>query len=219
MSGYKVDFHLHSTHSHDGESSVVDYLRRAVRLGIRGLAFTEHANHNPLAPLRAYEEAILLIEKYRLPIKVFPGAEITLETDLMVRKNGRKKPRQIHALLLAEFDLLKKVLETDDLDLEDPSLLSIIAHPGTTKFAPLFNSNSPFRGTEYSRFMGQPGSKAYQRIGLPIVSFSDAHRISRMGTYTVLRDLDLPIGQLLSLSNILGIKVTRGPNGYFDLSK
>ena len=42
-----LDYHVHSTCSDDGKASIEDMCARAVELGIREIAFTEHVDNNP----------------------------------------------------------------------------------------------------------------------------------------------------------------------------
>ncbi len=70
---YKVDLHVHSRFSGDNDSDPEESIIQAIRLGLAGIAFTEHYSYDAsdtVEPLR---------EKYGNAIAIFRGVEFSSE--------------------------------------------------------------------------------------------------------------------------------------------
>lgn len=70
---YKVDLHVHSRFSGDNDSDPEESIMRAIRLGLTGIAFTEHYSYEASEPVEA------LREKYGNAIAIFRGVEFSSE--------------------------------------------------------------------------------------------------------------------------------------------
>jgi predicted metal-dependent phosphoesterase TrpH len=70
---YKVDLHVHSRFSGDNDSDPEESIMQAIRLGLTGIAFTEHYSYEASEPVEA------LREKYGNAIAIFRGVEFSSE--------------------------------------------------------------------------------------------------------------------------------------------
>lgn len=70
---YKVDLHVHSAFSGDNDSDPEESIRRAISLGLTGIAFTEHYYYG------ASEVVEGLKEKYGNAVAIFRGVEFSAE--------------------------------------------------------------------------------------------------------------------------------------------
>jgi predicted metal-dependent phosphoesterase TrpH len=69
--GFRIDLHVHTLYSGDNDAIPEEMVERAIRLGLEGIAFTEHYFYE------ASEYAEALREKYRSVIKILRGVEIS----------------------------------------------------------------------------------------------------------------------------------------------
>ncbi len=51
---YRVDYHVHTVFSHDCDALMSDQCARAVNIGLKEIAFTEHAEYDPDDPAHGY---------------------------------------------------------------------------------------------------------------------------------------------------------------------
>jgi len=78
-----IDFHMHTTHSHDGISGMEEYIIKAIETGMQAICFTEHAdysnvsfghkNYNPDAFFREFR---YMKEKYGSRMEICAGIEL-----------------------------------------------------------------------------------------------------------------------------------------------
>lgn len=70
---YRVDLHVHSRFSGDNDSDPEESVMQAIRLGLTGVAFTEHYSYRASEPVEA------LREKYGNAISIFRGVEFSCQ--------------------------------------------------------------------------------------------------------------------------------------------
>ncbi|MBI5641809.1 MAG: PHP domain-containing protein, partial [Nitrospirae bacterium] len=68
---FKIDLHVHSKYSGDTASEPEESVMHAVKLGLHGMAFTEHYSYEASEPVER------LREKYRGRIVIFRGVEFS----------------------------------------------------------------------------------------------------------------------------------------------
>lgn len=68
---FKIDLHVHSRNSGDNETDPEEAVRRAIELGLDGMAFTEHYSFEASEPVER------LREKYRGAILIIRGVEFS----------------------------------------------------------------------------------------------------------------------------------------------
>ncbi|QYZ79823.1 PHP domain-containing protein [Methanofollis formosanus] len=112
------EWHIHTSYT-DGESSVDDYCKRAVELGIPLIVFTEHVRHNLSYDFNAYMDDIdNAREKYDLIIlsgceaKVLPDGTLDVDDDILKQVDYpifafHSFPRDIDIYLDALYDVLR----------------------------------------------------------------------------------------------------------------
>ena len=71
MMGYNIDLHVHSRSSGDSEADPEELILQAIRIGLHGIAFTEHYS------FEASEHVQVLRETYRKEIMIFRGVEFS----------------------------------------------------------------------------------------------------------------------------------------------
>ena len=76
------DFHMHTTHSHDGISGMEEYIIKAIDEGMRAICFTEHMDFNQVSsgyenysPKKFFEEFHRMKQKYAGQITICAGIE------------------------------------------------------------------------------------------------------------------------------------------------
>jgi predicted metal-dependent phosphoesterase TrpH len=69
--GYNLDLHVHSKSSGDSDSDPEELILRAIRIGLHGIAFTEHYSYEVSEPVE------VLKEKYGKDIIIFRGVEFS----------------------------------------------------------------------------------------------------------------------------------------------
>jgi len=74
-----VDYHVYSTFSCDGKSSINDYCERAIELGIREIGFSEHVDFDPSDEGFRF----FIYESYTSAIK---AAQLLFKNKLVIRK-------------------------------------------------------------------------------------------------------------------------------------
>lgn len=68
---FNVDMHVHSRASGDSDADPEELILRAIKIGLHGIAFTEHYSYGASEPVER------LREKYRNNILVFRGVELS----------------------------------------------------------------------------------------------------------------------------------------------
>ena len=68
---FKIDLHVHSRNSGDNDADPEETVKRAIELGLDGIAFTEHYSYKASEPVER------LREKYRDAIMLFRGVEFS----------------------------------------------------------------------------------------------------------------------------------------------
>ncbi|MGD0283131.1 MAG: PHP domain-containing protein [Dissulfurispiraceae bacterium] len=69
--GFNIDIHVHSRASGDSDADPEELILQAIKIGLHGIAFTEHCSY------RASEPVEFLREKYRNKVLVFRGVEFS----------------------------------------------------------------------------------------------------------------------------------------------
>ncbi len=179
----RFELHVHSNHSKDGLDSVEKILRRAITLGLDGIAITDHDT------VSGAIEALELAEEQKIRILVIPGIEVStrgghllvlgvrraIPPKLSVEKTIRLA-RQMDGLVVAPHlgDVLRNSLKSiDDLDVD---AIEVNAKPLS-------------------------GSKVAEKIAagrqLPMVAGSDAHCAELLGYAVTEIDCELNIKSVL----------------------
>jgi len=169
---YKIDLHVHSKYSTDNDAEPEETILRAIELGLRGIAFTEHYYYGasePIEPLR---------EKYRSSILIFRGVEFSA--------------REGHCLIFG--------VDTDSLSLKSAPIREIISvvtqaggvvipsHPyrSVNGIGDLVRSTAGicalegYNGCNMHGFNVQAIAAA-KLLGLPFTGGSDAHTPQEVG--------------------------------------
>jgi len=69
--GFNVDVHVHSWSSGDSDADPEELILQAIKIGLHGIAFTEHYSYDASEPVE------MLREKYKNQILVFRGVEFS----------------------------------------------------------------------------------------------------------------------------------------------
>ena len=76
------DFHMHTTHSHDGISGMEEYIIKAIEVGMQEICFTEHMDFNRessgyenYSPKKIFEEFHRMKQRYEGQITICAGIE------------------------------------------------------------------------------------------------------------------------------------------------
>jgi histidinol-phosphatase (PHP family) len=123
----RVDLHVHSSCSADGEASIGDYARRAVTLGLREVGFCEHVDLDP----RDQDYGYLDLSRYHQEIASARILEplVTLRQGVELSYQARRED-EIRAWLAARaWDFV--VISVHLVDYADG--WAIISEPGTTR--------------------------------------------------------------------------------------
>lgn len=176
----RFEFHVHSNHSKDGIDSVEKILKRAIGLGLNGIAITDHDT------LSGAMEAMEIVEKQNLSILIIPGIEVsTREGHLIVLGIEEDIPRmlpvnetiriarEMNGLIVAPhpralFRNSLKDLESLDIDAIE-----------------IFNPK-PFANTKFAEQIAR-------KYSLPVIAGSDAHCAELIG-YAV-TEIDCELNQ------------------------
>ncbi|MHA1264778.1 MAG: CehA/McbA family metallohydrolase [Candidatus Helarchaeota archaeon] len=175
----QFDFHIHSTCSNhkiwgiDGISTPQEIVEVAVKLGLDGIAITDHNT------LRGSQKAIQYVKERKLPILIIPGAEI------------RSLAGDIIALGISE-DIKKGLSVSETLDaIKSQNGTAIAAHPykyntfiykslNDSKISSRFDALEIFNaGVTIGR--NHKAELLANRLNKPGISVSDAHYKSSIG--------------------------------------
>ena len=183
MIEFKVDLHMHSDHS-DGENSVEEMIDQALNNGLSAIAFAEHFEMDPKASLLAYVQAMNYVCLNNLPIRIFPAVEYSIANHLS------RKPKSIHCVIYPDdIGKLIKVLGNSDneyLDIDHPVSL---AHPTDIMIKKALEENM-FPFIEIKKRVYQDSSlDLFFKNGITPLVTSDAHNISGLSCYTIIREI------------------------------
>lgn len=197
-----IDLHLHSEFSHDSTETVEQMLYGAIDNNLSAVCFSEHVFSDVMAPIKAYEKALKIIELEGLDMSLFAGAEFTLVN------NHEAKRRTSHVLI---YDSVSNLEQTLNLgiecfsDLENLTGKKILAHPITKDLEMLNLSLQYVDGVEYSDSLRTARSRnGYFSIkDFPLViTGSDAHYRHQMGKYTLVKVLSDDVREVISSKNV-----------------
>ncbi len=190
----KIDLHVHTNHSFDASGSPEEVLEHAKKIGLDGIAITEHNSY--------HKTEIFLSMASQYNLHVFAGAEVpTLNGHYLVFSEdvGRWNSYS-HALYNAQ-DLINKVNEVGGV--------VICAHP--------YRFGLGYGGRAVKNMLGLTAIEVYnggnrngenknalelaEEMNLPGIGGSDAHRIEEIGRcYT---EFSVPVSNLSDLIHAL----------------
>jgi hypothetical protein len=170
---FNIDLHVHSHLSGDNLSDPEECIRRAIELGLQGLAFTEHYSYGASEPLEP------LVERYRDRILVLRGVEFSAaEGHCLVF--GVDTDRL--ALSYAPVDELTR-------EVNRRGGVVIPSHPyrGGSGLGDRILTLAGIAAVEghngcNHRTFNQRAIRAAGRLGIPITGGSDAHRPGEVGS-------------------------------------
>lgn len=99
------DFHNHSTQSPDGENSVEDMVRQAIRLGMKHYTITDHLEIN-----KFYDEEFLYEEPVRQSSVILPGLKDKYKAQISLQY-GVELGQPLH-----DIELTNRMLQSYDYD-------------------------------------------------------------------------------------------------------
>ena len=184
----KFDLHIHSTCSKhkiwgvDGLNSPQEIVDWAIKIGLNGIAITDHNT------IKGGQKAVQYVKENDLPLLIIPGAEIrsSMGDILAFGINENVRP-------------FLPILETIDA-IQDQAGIAVAAHPfkyntkmGAKLKDPSIHSrfdaievfNSNIRKT-----MNKKAARLVEDIGLPGVAGSDAHYIMNIGIGMTCLEID-----------------------------
>jgi len=177
---FRIDLHVHSLLSGDNLAEPEECIVRAIELGLQGLAFTEHYSYE------ASKQLERLIERYRESILILRAVEFSAaEGHCLVY--GVDTDRLCPQYAPAE-ELIRKVNRAGGVVIPShPYRVGsglgdlILALPGTAAV-------EGHNGCNHHAF-NQRAIRAAQRLRLPIIGGSDAHRPVEVGScFTVFQE-------------------------------
>jgi histidinol phosphatase-like PHP family hydrolase len=168
-----IDLHVHSSErSECGQASEEEQIRAAIAAGLDALVFTDHQCHVPAGRLAA-------LNKRYAPFKIFGGIEVTADgEDFLVLglhdpdlEKGHWRYPDLHAFVRARGGFLA---------LAHPFRYHAKIAVAIEKFVPdaveLYSVNTPAEAGERIRALAA-------RLGIPVLSNSDAHSTRALGLY------------------------------------
>jgi hypothetical protein len=177
LPSFGIDLHVHSHLSGDNLSDPEECIVRAIELGLRGIAFTEHYSYEVSEPLEP------LVERYRDRILILRGVEFSaaeghclvfgVDTDRLsapyapIDELTREVNRRGGAVIPSHP--YRGGSGLGDLILTLPGLTAIEGHNGCNH-----------------RTFNERAIRAAQRLRIPVTGGSDAHHPAEVGScYTV----------------------------------
>ena len=180
------DLHVHSNFSKDGESSILEIIRRAEMIGLDAIAITDH--------------------------DTIAGAKmaLTIETDVIIIPGIEISTKQGHLLALGtlvEYPAGMDVLDTIEIARKAGAVL-ILPHPyhmwrhGVARhFRAAINAVDAVETFNSRYIVGAANRKAARvarRLGRPAVGGSDAHNARYLGYGKTLVDADPDVASILA---------------------
>ena len=175
----KIDMHVHTTYSSDGKEKIEDIIKQAKRVGLDGIAITDHNS------TEGWKETVEFGKKYG--IIVIKGEEVS-------SSKGHIKG---HILAYGIREKIEKGLSPEETvkEIRKQGGVAVAAHPyrisnGLGDVArkvdfdaiEVLNSRSP-------RFINRKAERLAEEMGKPMTGGSDAHEINEIGAaYTVFPD-------------------------------
>ncbi len=159
----EVDLHMHSLRSNDSRSKVIEMVDRAVSVGLRAIAVTDH---------NSWEGAREAAKLANGRIIIIPGAEIKTDKG------------DVLALFVDEEIAAREFSKVLDA-IRSAGGVSIVPHPGDspkitkvdirkTDGLEAFNSTCTRRSNQFS-------SRLASELGMPAFASSDAHMVQEIG--------------------------------------
>jgi predicted metal-dependent phosphoesterase TrpH len=180
------DLHVHSNYSKDGESSILEIIRRAELIGLDAIAITDHDT----------------IEGAKMAL--------TIDTDVIIIPGIEISTKQGHLLALGtlvKYPAGLDVLDTIAMAREQGAVL-ILPHPyhmwrhGVARhFRAAINAVDAVETFNSRYIVGAANRKAAnvaRRLGKPVVGGSDAHNARYLGYGKTLIDADPDVSSILT---------------------
>lgn len=197
----KLDLHVHSCHSNDSNSRVIDIINKAVKKGLNGIAITDHhtfAGSREALEVNPYPSFLIIPgteyrTKYGHVQGLFIRDELNLEEGL--RDAGGFWP-------------FAAVVE----EIHRQGGIAVLAHPfknntelpeevwSRVDAVEVYNSRAAYCGRN-SRANEQAGAAAV-KYGLPYTAGSDGHWLAEIGSSYLEIALDRPGGEKLTLDEV-----------------
>jgi predicted metal-dependent phosphoesterase TrpH len=187
---FRIDLHVHSLLSGDNLADPEECVLRAIELGLQGLAFSEHYSYAASEPLEP------LIERYRNRILIWRAVEFSVaeghclvfgaDTDRLCQQYAPAEElvREVNGAggVVIPSHPYRAGSGIGDLILALPGIAAIEGHNGCNH-----------------RSFNQRAIKAAQRLRLPIVGGSDAHRPEEIGSCFTVFPERVGAGDLVTL--------------------
>ncbi|MFW6038512.1 MAG: CehA/McbA family metallohydrolase [Candidatus Saliniplasma sp.] len=172
----KIDMHLHSIYSGDSNATPKDILKKAESVGLDGLTFMDHNT------LEGYRK----IKDTDTPLIVVPGIEVSTEEG--------------HVMAIGvQEEIGKQATIAEAIDkIEEQGGIAAAPHPyrywsgmgEENLFANKWTAIEGLNGRSWHS-KNLKARKAAEKLELPIIGGSDAHRLKTVGkAYTVFDPLD-----------------------------
>lgn len=164
----RIDLHVHSNHSRDGTASPADIVRMCKRLGVGGVAITDHNAVAGVAEAQAVGRAEGVL--------VVPGTEVS-STEGHVLAYGVREvvPRGLSAS--ETVDRIRSVggVAVAAHPVRFPSGMGLEVAAGVG-----FDAIEVLNGGS-SRRANRSAARLAERLGRPVTAGSDAHRLAEVG--------------------------------------
>jgi len=172
----KLDMHVHSTYSGDSNGKPKDILKKAKAVGLDGLAIMDHNT------LKGYRS----IKDIDTPLILVPGIEVSTQEG------------HVMAIGIQE-EVGKQTTIAEAIDrINEQGAIAAAPHPyrywsGMTEenlFSNKWTAIEGINGRSWHR-KNVKAKKAAERMNLPIIGGSDAHRLKTVGkAYTIFDNID-----------------------------
>jgi putative hydrolase len=193
-----IDLHTHTIFS-DGELIPSELARRAVSMGYKALAITDHMDHSNIDLIIPRIVKAVRMLKDIMPITVLPGAEITHVPPTLIPdivKEARRLGAQI--VIVHGETIVEPVVEgTNRAAIE--AGVDILAHPGLITEDDLLFAREKGITLEITARKGHSLSNGHVarsalRLGIPLTINTDAHAPSDLITRDFARRVLLSAG-------------------------
>lgn len=166
----KLDLHIHSCFSLDAQNSIEEIVKRAKKIGLDGIAITDHDTINGAIAAKKY------VEENSIDLVIIPGVEVTTSKG--------------HIIVLGILEEITKKLSPKETIKKAKELggIVIVPHPfhpfrhGVGDFGNLdVDAVEVFNSRYITGYSNKKADKIAKINGYPAVAGSDAHMVEAIG--------------------------------------
>ncbi len=224
-----ADLHIHTISSGHAYSTIEEYVRAAKKLGLKGIAITDHGPAMPGGPHYYHFSNLRMVPEELNGIRIYKGAECNIVNDKGEVDIPNETLKDLDIVMVAFHirtgydnkgeDINTKVL----LKALDNPYVNVIAHPGNPSHPvnvkevvarakerniAIEINNSSFTGSRKgSKEKCLEFAKEIKKIGGKVLINSDAHMSTMLGTFSEALKLVKEAG--LTEENIINISLEK----------